>query len=152
TAAVSIYSALFRKRVNDRCRERLELAKILVIKLANIYIYLLKGGFKMLVKQKKAIITMLSAMLVMSTVAACTSNNGKTNTPATPKPTAATTTNNTAEGGETTTGIDTSKKVELQFYMLGNAPKDLPQVEKQVNEWLLEDLNATVKFNYTTWT
>jgi len=106
----------------------------------------------MLGKQKKAIITMLSAMLVMSTVAACTSNNGKTNNTATPKPTAATTTNNTAEGGETTTGIDTSKKVELQFYMLGNAPKDLPQVEKQVNEWLLEDLNATVKFNYTTWT
>ncbi len=49
-------------------------------------------------------------------------------------------------------GLDTSKKVELQFYMLGGAPKDLPVIEEEVNKLALADLNATVKFNFTTWT
>lgn len=53
---------------------------------------------------------------------------------------------------EASTGIDTSKKVELQFYMLGDAPKDLPKIEAEINKMALEDLNATVKFNYTSWT
>ncbi|MDQ0916908.1 extracellular solute-binding protein [Paenibacillus sp. V4I5] len=49
-------------------------------------------------------------------------------------------------------GLDTSKKVELQFYMLGPAPKDLPVIEEEINKMALKDLNATVKFNFTTWT
>ncbi|QGQ98175.1 extracellular solute-binding protein [Paenibacillus psychroresistens] len=49
-------------------------------------------------------------------------------------------------------GLDISKKVELQFYMLGDAPKDLAIIQDKVNEMALKDLNATVKFNYTTWT
>ncbi|CAK4830271.1 unnamed protein product [Aphanomyces euteiches] len=49
-------------------------------------------------------------------------------------------------------GLDLSKKVELQFYMLGGAPKDLPIIEAKINELTLKDLNATVKFNFTTWT
>ncbi|CAK4836587.1 unnamed protein product [Aphanomyces euteiches] len=48
--------------------------------------------------------------------------------------------------------LDTSKKVELQFYMLGDAPKDLPIIQGKINEMALKDLNATVKFNFTTWT
>lgn len=48
--------------------------------------------------------------------------------------------------------LDTSKKVELQFYMLGDAPKDLAEIEAEINKMALEDLNATVKFNFTTWT
>lgn len=50
------------------------------------------------------------------------------------------------------TGLDLSKKVELQFYMLGDAPKDLAAVEAKINEMSLKDLNATVKFNFTGWT
>lgn len=50
------------------------------------------------------------------------------------------------------TGIDTSKKVELQFYMLGDAPKDLPAIQAEVNKMAEADLNATVKFNFTSWT
>lgn len=53
---------------------------------------------------------------------------------------------------EEKTGLDTSKKVELQFYMLGDAPKDLSSIEAEINKMAEEDLNATVKFNYTTWT
>lgn len=108
----------------------------------------------MLGKTKKAAGIMLSSVLLLSTMAACSSNgdgNNKSND------TGNTGTNNTAatdapaDGGEKA-GIDTSKKVELQFYMLGNAPKDLPKVEAEINKMALEDLNATVKFNFTTWT
>ncbi|WP_018756324.1 ABC transporter substrate-binding protein [Paenibacillus terrigena] len=49
-------------------------------------------------------------------------------------------------------GIDTSEKVELQFYMLGDAPKDLPIIQEEINKLATADLNATVKFNFTTWT
>lgn len=53
--------------------------------------------------------------------------------------------------GEEKTGIDTSKKVELQFYMLGDAPRDLQIINDEVNKLAERDLNCTVKFNYTTW-
>lgn len=49
-------------------------------------------------------------------------------------------------------GLDISKKVELQFWMLGNAPADLQLIEDEINKMALEELNCTVKFNYTTWT
>ncbi|MCM3632772.1 extracellular solute-binding protein [Paenibacillus camelliae] len=104
-------------------------------------------------KQKKVLHLFISLVLVLTLLAAC-SNNSKTNNEPSPAPSKSTTTEGTnAEGNESSiSGIDTSERVELQFYMLGNAPKDLDKVEAQVNEWLLEDLNATVKFNYTTWT
>lgn len=47
---------------------------------------------------------------------------------------------------------DLSKKVELQFYMLGNAPKDLEITQAEINKMAEKELNATVKFNFTTWT
>jgi putative aldouronate transport system substrate-binding protein len=51
----------------------------------------------------------------------------------------------------TSTGIDTSENVELQFYMLGDAPRDLQIINDKINELTLKDLNCTVKFNFTTW-
>lgn len=105
----------------------------------------------MLGKHKKALNVLLSAILLMTMLAACSSNGTKNS--ASPTPTSSATEGNNAESSNpAASGIDTSKRVELQFYMLGNAPKDLPKVEAQINEWLVEDLNATVKFNYTTWT
>ncbi|PZD94008.1 ABC transporter substrate-binding protein [Paenibacillus sambharensis] len=104
--------------------------------------------------KKKAISLMLTAVMSLSLFTACSGggnggsgnsgNNGGSGTPAN-TPAAADAANEQA-------GIDTSKKVELQFYMLGNAPKDLPKIQEQINKMALEDLNATVKFNYTTWT
>jgi len=47
---------------------------------------------------------------------------------------------------------DISKKVELQFYMVGDAPKDLQLISDEVNKITDKDLNCTVIFNYTTWT
>lgn len=48
-------------------------------------------------------------------------------------------------------GLDFSKKVELQFYMLGDAPRDLKLIQDEVNKLAIKDLNCTVKYNYTTW-
>jgi putative aldouronate transport system substrate-binding protein len=48
-------------------------------------------------------------------------------------------------------GIDISKKVTLQFFMLGNAPRDLKIIQNEVNKLALKDLNCEVKYNFTTW-
>jgi ABC-type sugar transport system, periplasmic component len=106
----------------------------------------------MVSKRKKAAGILLSTVMTVSMLAACGNNNsnGNSNTDK------STPTANNAEASTNASsapaGIDTSKKVELQFYMLGNAPKDLPKIETEINKMALEDLNATVKFNYTTWT
>jgi putative aldouronate transport system substrate-binding protein len=48
-------------------------------------------------------------------------------------------------------GIDISKKVTLQFFMLGNAPRDLKIIQNEVNKLAKKDLNCEVKYNFTTW-
>lgn len=40
---------------------------------------------------------------------------------------------------------------ELQFYMVGDAPKDLELIADKVNTLAKKDLGVTVKFNYTSW-
>lgn len=57
-----------------------------------------------------------------------------------------------SEKKTTPSGLDITKPVELQFWMLGDAPKDLALVEAEINKLAKADLNCTVKFNYTTWT
>jgi len=44
------------------------------------------------------------------------------------------------------------ERVDLVFWMLGDEPADRPRVMEKVNELLLEKVNATVTFQYTTWT
>ncbi|MCI3920824.1 extracellular solute-binding protein [Paenibacillus sp. TRM 82003] len=106
---------------------------------------------------KKRIIIMLTAVLLLSIVSACSGDNSE---PAGAEAPAETTNTKEAETPAKSedpepaapAGIDTSKRVELQFYMLGNAPKDLPKIQEEINKMALEELNATVVFNYTTWT
>lgn len=107
---------------------------------------------------RRSLVTLTTAALALSLLAGCGGNNnggnsangansgdgGNAGTPA------ATESASTAAPAET--GIDTSKKVELQFYMLGDAPKDLPIIQDEINKMAQEELNATVKFNYTSWT
>jgi putative aldouronate transport system substrate-binding protein len=50
-----------------------------------------------------------------------------------------------------TTGSDTSKPVELVWYLLGDANKDTPQVMDEFNKMLKKDMNTTIKLNFTTW-
>lgn len=49
-------------------------------------------------------------------------------------------------------GPDISKRVELNFWMLGDPPKDLQLINDELNKLTLRDLNCTVKINMTTWT
>ena len=48
--------------------------------------------------------------------------------------------------------IDTSKKVDLVFYLMGDEPKDMKTIQDKINETLLDKVNATVTFKFTTWT
>ena len=45
-----------------------------------------------------------------------------------------------------------SERVDLVFYLLGDAPAGLDRVEDKINEILLEKANATVDFQFSTWT
>jgi putative aldouronate transport system substrate-binding protein len=78
------------------------------------------------------------ALAVLCAVGGISFANGKTDAPAAKRTTAA--------------GLDISKPVELQFWMLGDAPKDLPVIEAEINKMAKADLNCTVKFNFTSWT
>lgn len=48
--------------------------------------------------------------------------------------------------------LDTSERVDLVFYVMGDAPKDEQMVEDAVNEILLEKANATIDMQFATWT
>ncbi|MDF2537213.1 MAG: transporter substrate-binding protein [Herbinix sp.] len=48
--------------------------------------------------------------------------------------------------------IDTSEKVDLVFYVMGDAPVDEVLVEEEINKILLEKINATIDFQFSTWT
>ncbi|MBB3130170.1 putative aldouronate transport system substrate-binding protein [Paenibacillus rhizosphaerae] len=59
-----------------------------------------------------------------------------------------------ADAGTATTADgkpDTSKKVTLNWYLLGDAHADTPKVVEEWNKMLEKDLNTTVKLNFTTW-
>lgn len=57
-----------------------------------------------------------------------------------------------SQSAEGKTEPDTSKKVELVWYLLGDAHKDQEKIVAEWNKMLEKDLNATVKLNFTTWT
>lgn len=48
--------------------------------------------------------------------------------------------------------LDTSERVDLVFYVMGDAPADEQVVEDAVNEILLEKVNATIDMQFSTWT
>jgi putative aldouronate transport system substrate-binding protein len=101
----------------------------------------------MISKFKKMYSVSMAVALSGSVIAGCSSTPAPAASPA-----ATAQATKAAEASKAPGALDTSKKVELQFYMLGNAPKDLPTVEAEINKMALKDLNATVKFNFTTWT
>ena len=55
------------------------------------------------------------------------------------------------EGNGEAKELDTSERVDLVVYQLGDAPADEAKVEEKINEILLEKLNVTVDFQFTTW-
>ncbi|GGF60218.1 ABC transporter substrate-binding protein [Paenibacillus albidus] len=95
--------------------------------------------------------TVMAGVMLSSALAGC-SGSGNTKTEGAGNAGKSGNAPATDAAAETTKGLDTSKKVELQFYMLGDAPKDLAVIQEEVNKLAEADLNATVKFNYTSWT
>jgi putative aldouronate transport system substrate-binding protein len=93
-------------------------------------------------KFSRPLLAGLAISVLMGVLAACSGASGGNNTPTTKG----------SGDAKPASKLDTSKRVELQFYMVGDAPKDLPVIEAEVNKLALADLNTTVKFNYTTWT
>ncbi|WP_229263818.1 ABC transporter substrate-binding protein [Cohnella cholangitidis] len=53
--------------------------------------------------------------------------------------------------GASSDGIDNSKEVKLSMYLLGDAPKGMPEVMEQVNIKMKEKINATIDLNYIGW-
>lgn len=59
----------------------------------------------------------------------------------------------TANDGEAQAAeLDTSERVDLVFYVVGDAPADEELVENAVNEILLDKVNATIDMQFSTWT
>ncbi|MDF2541302.1 MAG: extracellular solute-binding protein [Herbinix sp.] len=110
-------------------------------------------------KKMKKLFCLLLVVSMMFSLIACgnkkesaesdtTSNEGSKNT---------TDTSDTADTNEDTsepaeTAIDTSERADLVFYVMGDAPTDEQVVEDAINEILLEKINATVDFQFSTWT
>ncbi|MFC4303971.1 extracellular solute-binding protein [Cohnella boryungensis] len=103
------------------------------------------------IKSIKGLGLLLTLSLFAAILAACSGGGKEEQASSSPSPSASASQSSPA-ASETPAGIDTSKKVTLQFYMLGDAPKDLSKVEAEINKMAEAELNATVKFNYTTWT
>lgn len=87
----------------------------------------------------------VAILMVTALLAGCAKSS---NEPQKESPT--TTSSDSAEGSEGKP--DTSKKVELVWYLLGDANKDQKDVMAELNKMLEKDLNTTVKLNFTTWT
>ena len=56
------------------------------------------------------------------------------------------------EAEEEAPAVDTSEHVDLVFFQVGDRPAGFDAVEEKINEILLEKVNATLTFNFTTWT
>ncbi len=97
---------------------------------------------------------LLAVMLIVGVTAGC--GSATTNEPAASAPaaenTAAAPAAEESSAAPAEPAIDISKAVEIQAYMVGDAPTDLQKVLDKVNEMAKKDLNCTLKFNYTTWT
>ncbi|MDR1560140.1 MAG: extracellular solute-binding protein [Clostridiales bacterium] len=94
------------------------------------------------------------ALAISPALAALTSCASSGQGAATQPPAAsqATSSQTAEESAETSAGPDVSQRVDLEFMMIGDGPKDLDRIVGMVNEKTLEKLNCTIKWNYTTFT
>ncbi len=107
---------------------------------------------------KKKLLSILLASAMVLTMAGCGGNKGSladvaedTTKTETQDTTAAETTEAESTEAETVE-LDTSERVDLVFYVMGDAPVDEVAVEDALNALLLEKVNATVDFQFSTWT
>lgn len=98
---------------------------------------------------KKTIGLLMTTALLATALAGCSGNgngNGSGGSEANANAGAA-----ANSGSGEAKAIDTSKKVELVWYVLGDGHADSPKIQDQINAMLEKDINATIKLNFTTW-
>lgn len=98
-------------------------------------------------KLKKYGAAALATTMLASVLTACSGNNDKGGNAA---PLSAPTGSGSSASADPSQP-DTSKKVELVWYLVGEAHKDTDKVVAEWNKMLEKDLNAKVKLNFTTW-
>lgn len=108
-------------------------------------------------KNGKKLLSLLLAGSMALSLAACGNTDTPASTPSSDTPastdSAASTDEGTEEGGSSAAAdLDLSERVDLVFYVMGDAPNDEAAVEAALNEKLLEKANATVDFQFSTWT
>ncbi|MFD0670983.1 extracellular solute-binding protein [Cohnella sp. GCM10027633] len=90
----------------------------------------------------------LSTLVLSSLLAAACGNNNANNAASSAPATAGGSASSTASAAAQ---IDNSKEVKLVGYLLGEAPKGMPEVLEAVNAKLKQDVNATLELNYIGW-
>jgi putative aldouronate transport system substrate-binding protein len=112
---------------------------------------------------QKRIFSLLTAVCLIISLAACAQSNAPANaSQAAQESAAATQEQASAAPPEASSAAPESEapasaaanqdRVDLVFYIMGDPPKDQKIVEDAINEKLLEKLNATVTFQFSTWT
>ncbi|OPJ56708.1 ABC transporter substrate-binding protein [Clostridium oryzae] len=85
-------------------------------------------------KKLKKVVTCLSILTMVTTLAAGCSKK------------------NDVSSKSAKSALDTSKRVQLNMYLMGDEPKDNAKIVSALNKLTKKDLNATVKITYSTWT
>ncbi|XEC94238.1 extracellular solute-binding protein [Paenibacillus tarimensis] len=100
--------------------------------------------------KKKLLSAFVALFMAVTLLAGCVQNTSN------PQTGGQTNTGTSSENGSESTGgnkePDTSKKVELVWYLLGDGHKDQKEIVAEWNKMLEQELNTTVKLNFTTWT
>ncbi|WP_123041632.1 extracellular solute-binding protein [Cohnella candidum] len=96
---------------------------------------------------------LIALTMLIAVLAACGGNSGNKEGASSPSasPSASDSASSPSAGGDSDKP-DTSKKVELVWYLLGDPHKDTDKVIAELNKNLEKDLNTTIKLNFTTWT
>ena len=97
---------------------------------------------------KKSILFLLVMCMLTSVLAACGTTE-KTNNDDTKPQALQTDPNKESEPPVTEEKLD---RVDLVFYLVGDPPQDMDKVEEKVNEILLDKINTTIDFQFSTWT
>jgi putative aldouronate transport system substrate-binding protein len=57
-----------------------------------------------------------------------------------------------ARGASSGSSGDTTRRENLVFYLVGDAPRDIGLVQEKLSELLIPMINATITFNFSSWT
>lgn len=100
---------------------------------------------------KKSSLSILAVVLMFALVLAACSGNKNSNGSATNAPAEETAGAAATDAPKDADKPDNSKEVKLVGYLLGEAPKGMPEVLAALNEKLKKDINATIELNYIGW-